>query len=217
MSRKANTNGTGGTAAHDPELCGLPGPPLCPGYVADVFANHFVEEQVQGDRPVAVKVGLPANAIAQRLFDLTGGWPKRTGPLLFASEDNRPLYLENAPALFAWIGRQLPPVERNEILWIDSGADKVSRAVFLAHLQQVAEAFEAVEAFPHWPALPGHCYVHPPLAGGDGSAIRWLVGRFNASTMIDGDLILALFLSMVGGVRPGSRPAYLVTAQTDDE
>jgi hypothetical protein len=51
----------------------------------------------------------------------------------------------------------------------------VTKTEFLAILQQECEAFEAVEAYPHEPPLPGHFYLHPPVCGGDGAALRNLL------------------------------------------
>jgi hypothetical protein len=58
--------------------------------------------------------------------------------------------------------------------------------------------------------------MHPPLQGGDGKALNWLLGRFCPATLIDFDLIKAFFLSLLWGGTPGARPAWLFTSVDDD-
>jgi hypothetical protein len=164
-----------------------------------------------------VKVGLAAASVASHLFTLTQGWPKRVGPQLFAVADNAPLYLDCPTDLFAWINGQVGDGKRSGVRWVSNSEDKVSKPEFFAHLQQTAEPYQAVEGFPHWPALPGHYYVHPPLGGGNGSALEELLDCFEPATPIDRDLILGFLLTLVAGLPPGSRPAWLFTAEDGDD
>jgi hypothetical protein len=183
---------------------------------AQTFCNYRLVDVQEGDREKAVKVGLPADQLARDLLTLTGGWPKRTGSLLFVNGTNySPLWLATADALFAWIQTLLPGRDTNAVLWA-SGHDKLTRAEFFAYLQQQAEGFEAVEAFPHWPARPRTYYMHPPVRGGDGAALLRLLRQFKPASLVDGDLVLALLLSLLWGGEPGQRPAWLVTGEDGD-
>ncbi len=92
----------------------------------------------------------------------------------------------------------------------------VTQAQFFAHLQQAAEAFDAVEAFPHYPPMPRTYYMHPALQGGNGEALRLLRRRFSPSSLEDGDLILAFVLSLFWGGEPGQRPGWIVTTLEGD-
>jgi hypothetical protein len=65
--------------------------------------------------------------------------------------------------------------------------------------------------------MPAHCYIHPPLAGGDGSALRTLLARFSPATELDAHLIEAFLLTLIAGVPAGSRPAFLFTGTTKDD
>jgi hypothetical protein len=180
------------------------------------FSNYFIEVVVRNDRTVPVKIGYPINYLGDWLRDLTGGWTKRVGPLPFVAEGDAPLYLETPAQAFAWIGRQMPNGDRNQLRWV-TGDDKVGRDTFYAHLQQTGDCFDAVESFPHWPQLGRHYYLHRRLEGGDGSALRTLLERFNPATPIDADLLLAFYLSTAAGLPPGTRPAWLFTAEDGDD
>jgi hypothetical protein len=181
---------------------------------SNVFANFAVT--MMGDK--AQKVGLSGPKLADQARKLTGGWPKRVGSLLFVADGDQPAYLEESPALFAWLGRQLPQdgFEKNPLQWAE-GEDKLPRSEFFATLQQTGDAYDAVEQYPHVPRLPRHYYLHPRLAGGDGSALASLLHRFHPATDFDADLIKAFFLTLVAGVPPGGRPAFLFTAAAGDD
>ena len=153
-------------AAANPSLNGRARPSPAAGVGG--FANYRCEDP-HGDG-VPVKSGLSAGEIASRLSGLSGGWPKRVGPRLFAAEaDCKPLWLETADGLFAWIGRKLPAGEANSLRWVH-GEDKVSQGQFYAHLKQTVETFNAIESAPHFPPMDGCFYMHPEAKGGDGKA-----------------------------------------------
>jgi hypothetical protein len=181
------------------------------------FANYY-EEEVEsdnGDIKVA-RIGLPAKCIADDLFARTGGWPKRVDNLLFAEGDcHRPRFLLKPPQTFAYIASRLPGFAANPVRWAD-GADKISQPVFHNYLAQTAEGFDALEAYPHYPARPSTYYMHPEVCRGDGSAFRDLLDFFKPASLVDRDLILAYFLTLVWGGPPGKRPAFLVTTDHTD-
>jgi len=156
-------------------------------------------------------IGLSVRELHDSLFQLTGGWPKRTGKLLFITEGYEARWLEQTNQTFAWIGGRLD----EPVKWAN-GTDKVSQGVFDAYLRQAVENYEAVESLPHYPSLSGHYYLHPPPTGGDGRAFDALLGRFHPETEIDRALIRSAFLTAFWGGEPGSRPAFLVESEDDD-
>jgi hypothetical protein len=179
------------------------------------LCNYEMVEVTSDDGNVnEIPVGLSAAAIHEQLLELTTEWPKRVGQLLFARADDTPLYFEKPQNLFAWINPQFTE-RQNAVTW-RNGANMIPKTEFFAYLQQGAENFDAVEAYPHWPELPGHYYCHPPIAKGDGRALTDLVSRFCPETEEDGSLITGLFLSLFTGLPPGQRPGWLVTASEDD-
>lgn len=143
----------------------------------------------------------------RELHQLTGGWPRRIGELLFARRGDEPFWITSTPDLFAYIGAQLPrPVQ-----WV-AGQDKVSEAVFHAHLKQNVENFTAVEGLPHYPPLDEHFYIHPPITGGEGDYLLALLDAFCPATLTDHMLLKALFLTPFWGGPPGARPCFLIEA-----
>jgi hypothetical protein len=187
-----------------------------------LFENFFESQQECEDgKTTTVRVGYPIQHITRTLYAITKDWPKRVGNLLFARCGDKPLWLERTDDLFAWISRYLSdqlalPGNRapNLLTWRE-GADMVSQGRFFAYLRQDTEEFEAIELSPHHPPMGRTYYLHPAVEGGDGKALRGLRERFCPATPIDGDLIEGYFLSLVWGGPSGQRPAWLITA--DDE
>jgi hypothetical protein len=178
------------------------------------FRNFFLE---QVDRGTIVQVGFPIRALHDALLRLSRGWPKSANGMLFTeSLDHSPGWMKSSTEMFAWIGGLLVTSDRNKLQWT-KGKDKVSEAQFHAFVLQNAERFDALEQIPHLPPMPRHYYMHPPLTGGDGSAFRELLRRFNPSTLVDYDLISAAFMTPFAGIEPGQRPAFLIQAEDDDK
>jgi hypothetical protein len=181
--------------------------------------TNFVEQE--GDEGEVVRIGLGLPEITSRLSDLTGGWPKRVGGRLFVPAPgppcwgDSPRWTDSADALFAWCGARLADGTGNPVRWTH-GTDKVGRGEFLAHLQNSVERFDQVELFPHHPPMPRTYYLHPQTAGGDGRALRALLGRFSPSTDHDHDLLEALVLTFLWGGPLGARPAFLIESEDDD-
>ncbi len=163
-------------------------------------SHHTIEEIAK--MPIAV--------VRNDLYDLTGDWPKRVGDVLFAEgPGHKPLYLDSATKFFAWLD------DRCQVDWW-KGTDAVSQERFYANLAMTAEAYVAVEAYPHWPPLPGVCYMHPPLPESNGSYLDNLVERFSPFGPADAALIRAFILSLFWGGEPGTRPAWLIVGPDND-
>ena len=165
------------------------------------------EKQDPADEKEKVKViPKPLKLIMSDCQFKSKGWPKRVGNQLFAVKNHKPQFLCNTHELMAYLGcimpRRVLEPKAHPIDW-RSGSGFVTQPQFYAALQQSAEAFDAVEAYPHEPPLPNHYYVHPPVDGGDGSALFGLLSRFSPATMEDADLLLAFLLSLVCGVPCG--------------
>lgn len=158
-------------------------------------------------------LGLTISEIEQRMRQVSWGWPKRVDDMLFVLTGGVQLrWLRTQNALFAWLGCQF----RNGVAW-GEGVDMVSKGEYLAHLQATAQHYDAVEPYPHEPLLPRHYYAHPLPTGGDGTALAGLLKRFCPQTELDKALIEAAFLTALWGGTPGSRPAFLVTSDAEDD
>lgn len=183
------------------------------------FCNAFTQEveSDDGESSKTICVGYSAQVLRDALKQLTGGWPKSANGMLFAEGlGHHPEWMRKAVETFAWIGGRLSESKENKLRWL-KGADKVTEAQLHAYLAQTAERFDAVEELPHWPPLPGHYYMHPPLPQSDGTALRELCRRFSPATDVDSDLILAAILTPFAGIEPGQRPAFLIQGQDDDK
>jgi len=163
-------------------------------------------------KPRPVRQALTVTQIADWLYRLTDGWPRRTGKLLFAPDGYEVLRLETPEALLAWVGGRLA----QPIRW-SGGEDTVSARTFFTYLQQTAENYEAVEPLPHHPPLPGHYYLHPAPAGGDGTALAGLLDRLQPATPADRALVHAAFLTVLWGGKPGTRPAFLIESDGEGD
>src|SRR4051812_38014596 len=107
-----------------------------------VFSNFAVRTYRRKGKKAKARQGVPVQAIDARLRQLTGGWPRRVGNLLFAEGPGRkPLWLETPPQLFAWVARHLPgKAEVNGLVW-GASPDMVSEGRFHAYLTQTAEDY----------------------------------------------------------------------------
>ena len=179
--------------------------------------SNYLETEAGGRSGWSEKVGYSAPLIAENLFGITDGWPRMAGGALFVpGPDFKPTWLSDHKELFAWIYGELAPTQQNPVKWVE-GADKVTKAEFHTYLMQNAEAYDAVEPYPHHPPIPGHFYMHPEVRGGDGKALEALLARFNPATEVDRQLIKAMFLTPFWGGPGGARPAFLITCEEEDE
>jgi hypothetical protein len=190
-----------------------------------LFQNYYeVSTTNEEGEEVTVRIGHTIQYLAKRVRELTRDWPKRVGKLLFARCNNQALWLENPNELFAWISGHLIAnlaTKKNQpapnlLTWV-KGSDKVTEARLYSYLQQEVEDFDAIELSPHHPPMDRTYYMHTPLEGGDGVALRELCKRFCPATPTDAALIEALILSLVWGGPPGQRPAWLITAEDEDD
>lgn len=194
-----------------------PGPLYDPDAPPPAELRNFRWEAA-GDNGALVAVGLPVQQVFRSLLALGRGWPQRVGDQLFVPDDagsGHVRWLSSPNQLFSWAAHQLPNGNRNELEWA-RGRNMVTQAEFFEYTRAHAQAWEAVEQFPHEPPLPGHCYVHAEPTGGDGAAICALLDRFRPASECDRQLILAFFLSLLWGGLPGQRPAWVFTTARGD-
>lgn len=137
---------------------------------------------------------------------LTDGWPRRVGATLFIDDPAHGLgHFTKIDQLFGWLS------SKAAVEWYKS-TGCVSRGEVFAELQRTAQAYRAIEAFPHFPPFSDHYYSHRQITFGSGDYLRGLLDRFCPETPIDRDLILAMFASAVWGGDGGSRPAFVVAS-----
>ncbi|MBL8822433.1 MAG: DUF3854 domain-containing protein [Planctomycetia bacterium] len=190
--------------------------PSKPDSITKQLTNFMRKEITSEDgSKKTIVTGLSVNQLQQRLFSLSGGYPKRVGKQLFVRHKNEVLYLDNTDHLMAWAASILPG-HQNSVIW-RQGQGMVTPSQYFASFQQQAEPFDAVANFPHEPALPRHYYCHPAITHSNTRLLFEFLGKFNPASEVDAHLLLALLLTLVSGLAPGQRPAFLITAQDDDE
>jgi len=182
----------------------------------DLLPSHLVTNGVQvetGERngktgkPKTAIVPLTMTEFLDRHRTLTGDWPRRVGASLFVHDQAHGVgWLEKPASLFGWLARTV-----GKIKW-HAGPAMLKQGEVFAELQRTAQRCESVESLPHEPPIEGHYYACQDIEPGDGSALRWLLSRFNPATAIDGDLILSAFLTPLWGGPPGCRPCYVITS-----
>jgi hypothetical protein len=137
----------------------------------------------------------------------TGDWPRRVGAGLFVHDGAEVSWLGGAAALFGYYGSVAGVVRWNK------GIGCHTKEEVFAEMQRTATAYKALEVLPHEPPIAGHYYAcaEPPV--GDGKALAGLLARFRPSTVIDGDLIKAMFATALWGGAGGARPAFVITSK----
>lgn len=187
------------------------------------FCNFEAVETGVDDKgkPTKAVKGLSIETLRQRLFAATEDWPKRVGSLLFGRDNDKPVFLEKPPDLFAFIGGRLCN-SKGHVQWLNPvkwmyGPDMVTQPQFFAYLQQTSENFAAVESFPHYPPLKDHFYIYPEIPKSNRKALTLLLQKFQPASVLDSHLLHAFFLSLFCGVPAGQRPAWLITSHADDE
>ncbi len=166
--------------------------------------NFNIEPDDEGElKPVPLDMA----SVLERFSTATGGWPKRLGGSLFVTSGEHVQWLASPASLFGWAGS----TTGNVVDW-KRGPAFVSKEETFAELCRTAESFDAIESLPHAPPLPRHYYTHPPLTPGCGSRLSQLVDRFNPETVVDRDLILSMFATLVWGGQGGTRPAFVITS-----
>lgn len=152
--------------------------------------------------------------ILTNITTVTGGWPKRTRDgLLFVPDRSggsvRPGFLDRPSKLFAYLGRHA------QVIW-GKGEAAVTREVCYEMARMDAEAYEAIQAHPHWPALDGMYYLHDEIPeGGATGALDEYLDFFKFASPTDRELGRAYIVTPYWGGPPGSRPAFVMTTEDD--
>lgn len=157
------------------------------------------EDGTKGTKP------LPMREILNRVRAATGGWPRRVGPALFIDEGDGIDWLPKVDAAFGWIGHVTGKPSR----FLKGGH---SKAEVFAELQRTARDYSGIAEHPHFPPYPDCYYSCGDVEPGDGETLQSLLDRFCPATPDDRQLILAMIVTLLWGGPPGSRPAFVITA-----
>ncbi|NQV26184.1 MAG: hypothetical protein HQ518_17655 [Rhodopirellula sp.] len=170
-----------------------------------VFSNVDTEERTN-NRSVQVSRELPD--IFHDFVQLSGQ-PKSVGGKLYLPTDGEPVEIKKPQQLLAHIERQARVEWRH-------GEDRCPPERFLEYVTMKAEVYEAIERYPHFPALPTFCYFHREVPRGDGQKLEEFIDFFSPATPEDRQLMKAFVITLFWGGNPGCRPLWIFTADADD-
>jgi hypothetical protein len=148
----------------------------------------------------------PMARIISEIRRITGDWPRRAAGALFVPGDCNVSWLESTAATFGYLA-----TKTGTIKW-HKGISCCTKEETCAELYRTATTYEAVEVLPHSPPMAGHFYACTSPTPGNGSTLDTLIKRFCPATPIDGDLILAAFVTCFWGGPGGARPAFCITS-----
>jgi hypothetical protein len=157
----------------------------------------------------------PATEIADYLFKITrkdGTWPKRVDEMMFVEgAGHKPVSLTSATQFFGWLDG------RAHVFWM-RGPDMVGQERFFEHVRKFrAERFKAIEQFPHWPAMAGAYYMHPPVRPTRSQVLlKEFLDFFQFDSDVDRSLALSAILTPFWGGTPGARPCFRIEGPEND-
>jgi ABC-type oligopeptide transport system ATPase subunit len=172
------------------------------------------EEALQGvtnfERGIKEREGmpLPMQKIVERCFQLTDGWPRRVGEMLFTYEEKQIHRITNQAGLFGYIGQKtgVPPE-----FW--RGASYHTKGEVFERIAQCAPAYESIEYVPHEPLMPNRFYAcDETLQPGDGKALDGLLEMMKPASQWDADLLRLMFVTPFWGGAGGTRPVFVLTS-----
>lgn len=175
-----------------------------------ILLNYYVVDPDAKGRPV--KRGITAGEIAKQLDKWHPTWPRRVGQRLFAIGEEGVSYFDKTSQFYSWLAGSNDLVE-----WEESAGGALTKPEFMDYLRRTVQAYKAVTKAPHFPTKPEYYYDHGPLPENGEGMFEALLSFFSPATDLDRELLKALFMTPFWGGAPGSRPAFVITAEEDDE
>ena len=171
------------------------------------IANFELVETVDADgEKKKSQRPMPMQELIASVNAATDKWPRRVGPSLFVHDSGGVAWLDNANAMFGWLG-----TAAGNVRW-SMAIGCVAKGELFAELKRTARDYRAVELHPREPALQNVYCTYPTPQPGDGKVLRELLDCFCPATPIDRDLIQAAFMTAMWGGDGGSRPAFVFTS-----
>jgi hypothetical protein len=147
------------------------------------------------------KQPLLAPQIAEKLLEMSGGWPKNCAGQLFVESETKELRRFNDyNQLFGWVGAKIP-VE------FASGEGCMTKKEFYSELPYLVEKFDDTEEWPHFPPRDG-IYYAKKYEPGDGKRLDEFLDFFAPATEYDRELIMAFIATTFWGGSPGRRVCF---------
>jgi len=178
-----------------------------------IIANNYCTwiETDKGSKPVYFAHRL--SNIYDTIINITTGWPRRVGTMLFFDREGEIQFMEKHPDLLAWLA-DYGAISWRTGLSQDNHSFATKEELF-SYTGSHAELYEDIAALPHEPPLPGHYYSWRPIADytPTGAYFDRLLSFFtNVETEVDALMIRAMFLTPAWGGPLKERPAFAITA-----
>ena len=174
--------------------------------------NHctWIETE-KGKKPVyfAHRMG----DIYMKVSDVTSGWPRRVGVMLFIDREGEIQFLEKHPDYYAWLA-DYGALSWRTGLSHDNQSFATKEELF-SYTASHAELFEDIANIPHEPPIAGYYYSWRPVADytPTGEYFEKLLSFFtNVETELDALMIRAMFMTPAWGGPLKERPAFAITA-----
>lgn len=184
--------------------------------------------EAKNGKKVPVCYFKPIDALGAELSEISGGWPKVAGGVMFVEQVSRGgeveiRWLETVDALFAWIHehagvRWKGLAEKNPTLC--AVTNKVmhppTKGEFCDFLtaSTVLERYGAIYPLPHEPKIPGMYYQTIDLPDPTGKHLEEFLAACNPATEVDRAGLLAVLLTIGCGLFiGGTRPLFVFTSE----
>jgi len=164
-----------------------------------------------GENGKEIKCPISAADIYSQFVKLTSGGVRRLGSIPFVTIGQEIKLLNGPSDVFAFLGHL-----GVRVLWTDKAAGAVTKGEFYSLIQIKAEKFDLVSNLPSYPEMPGVYYttrIEPKETG----KLKELAGYFSCASDVDGQLLLAMFMTPFWGGDCGKRPAFLIDGLEDDQ
>ncbi len=153
---------------------------------------------------------LSMERILANCFELTDGWPRRVGRMLFTFQAGEIQTIDNQPGYFGYLGQQ---TGRPSEFW--RGPAYHTKAEVFEQVRRAAPAYDSIEYSPHEPEVPNRFYAcprSPEIEPGDGRALDTLLSLLSPATEQDRDLLRLMFVTPLWGGPSGTRPIFVLTS-----
>jgi hypothetical protein len=156
------------------------------------------------------KIPIDASEVWRDLKNLTGNRIKRIKNRVFANGEGKILYFDRPEQLIGWCAAHGAAFE-----WANQ-VGMITKSEFLHYLSNIVDQYEFATALPHYPKVEGFYYIND-IAPKETGRLDELIKFFKPSTDHDKAILKSAILTPFWGGSFGSRPAFLIDGQPNDQ
>lgn len=175
------------------------------------LTNYELFKTTERNRIIETRIGVEAPELRKRLDAVVANWPRRVAGRLFITKGGIRHWIKTPADLISWVSGEDVVVD-----WRERIECALTKSEFYSYLTRAATNYSGVSELPHFPPADGYFYLTPALPDAEG-ALEELLGFFKPASENDGLLIKAAFMTLFWGGPPGARPAFVFTAEGDDQ